>query len=319
MESFALLERGTEVPETVAAEKVEKSSPVVQDGRQHLTPAVFSSDSSVPATTTSNIRLKPPPTPTSFWDTPVGRRLDDSSEVRWASGDGRGGGADVVSRKKGALSGPTEQGAGNSSSSTPVVNAGAGPGAAGASAGIDGLQMARAAEEEAQLNRRGSSLPTPPLPSPSQKGGPVLPDILGEVALVEDAHQDTAQESTAARVGVEQVTAQGTGAKAVRSLSRVGGGGGGEGSMEIGAPTPETVFESWPRPNGIFLLEGGPPRVSAAFQVSPTSVSLGAMQVGRAVPVKVQVANVGDKPARFRVDSRLSKHGRNEKAVVGDG
>ncbi len=245
MERFALLE--PEAPETIP--EIEQSSPG-QDSPQQLTPAVLGSNLSLLATTTSNRRLKPPLTPKCFWDTPVGRNLDGSLEVRRATGDGGNGGErDVVSRRKEALSGPTEQGAGNkedgnSSPSTPVVDAGAGPGA-GADAGIEGWQMTRAGEEEAHLNRRGSSLPTPPLPSPSERGGPVPSDVLDEVALVEDAHQDTTQESRAARgVGAEQVTAQGTGAKAVRSLSRGGGGGGGEGSIEIGADTPETAFES---------------------------------------------------------------------------
>lgn len=44
------------------------------------------------------------------------------------------------------------------------------------------------------------------------------------------------------------------------------------------------------------------PRVLAAFQVYPSAISLGQIEVGQTYPTKVQVANVGAKPASFRVE-----------------
>ena len=193
-----------------------------QDALHQLTP-----NSNSPATTTSNISLKPPSTPTrSFWDTPVGRSLDGSSGVGWESG---GGSRNVISGGSEVLGGPSKQGAGKekdgeASSSTAVVDADVG---AGADAGIDspglddGLPVACAGEEEKHSNPRGSSLPTPPIPPPSPSP-----------SLSEKG------------VGGEQVTVQGNGAKAVRSLSRGGGGGGRAESMEMGAETPDIASES---------------------------------------------------------------------------
>lgn len=44
----------------------------------------------------------------------------------------------------------------------------------------------------------------------------------------------------------------------------------------------------------------------SVFQVTPSTVSVGTIEAGRMYPVKIYVANVGTKPARFRID--LQKH-----------
>ncbi|CAN0456211.1 unnamed protein product, partial [Ectocarpus sp. 12 AP-2014] len=44
----------------------------------HLAPPVFSSHADPPSKAIRTTSLKPPPTPTSFWETPVGRSLDGS-------------------------------------------------------------------------------------------------------------------------------------------------------------------------------------------------------------------------------------------------
>eukprot|EP00903_Cladosiphon_okamuranus_P016097 g14858.t2 len=98
-------------------------------------------------------------------------------------------------------------------------------------------------------------------------------------------------------VPTERMTAQGTGTKAVRSLSRMVGGGGEGESGDTGIEASTTIFKVGGALTDTNVVN------SRVFHITPSSVSLGAIQVGCPVPLKLQVANVGDKPARFRLDS----------------
>lgn len=179
----------------------------------------------------SNARLKPPPTPRSFWDTPVGQSLGDSSAVGWTKG---GGGRGVVSQE----SNPAELGAADrdkdDSSLDPTVD---GSNLDGASTSVS---ITPAGEEKPNHS------PSLPMSSPhataasSGDGGPELSGTVQAAVENTTANQNMKHEGGVPGEGVstERMTAQGTGTKAVRSLSRMGGGGGGEELDEMGtAPT----------------------------------------------------------------------------------
>eukprot|EP00752_Nemacystus_decipiens_P011329 g10067.t1 len=95
---------------------------------------------------------------------------------------------------------------------------------------------------------------------------------------------------------MEHMMAQGNSTRAVRSLLRMGGGRGEEESGATGREALTTTSKTGGALTGTYVAN------SCAFQVTPSSVSLGAIRIGCPVPLKLEVANVGDKPARFRVD-----------------
>lgn len=170
--------------------------------------------------------------------------------VGWAKG---GGGCDVVSKGIKTLSNPTELGASDRENK---VTSSLGPtgGSDVDGSDVDGTSanesVTPAGEEEAQLKAKHAS-PSLPKSSPhattvSPGGDGLVPSGMVE-AVVESANgdQNTKYEGGVPGEGVptEHRPAQGTGTKAVRSLSRMGGGGREEESGEKGREAPTTISE----------------------------------------------------------------------------
>lgn len=242
-----------------------------QDNLYRFTPPVFSSNASSPSTAFTNTRFKPPPTPTSFWDTPVGRSLDGSSAVGWTKGEGK---RDVVSQGTETLNNPADLGAADrdkkdASSLGPAID---GSDLDGAFASV----TVTPAGEEAQLepNQSSPSLPMPlPLATTISSGddGPVPSGTAEEAVENTNASQNMKHDVDAPGEGVsmEHMTAQGTGTKAVRSLSRKSGGGGGEESDETGRKAPTTTSKSGGALTGTFMANScGKLRVGNDLHVS---------------------------------------------------
>lgn len=234
-------------PESVDNEARGGRSFAQEDDPRRITPPIFSSNASSPSTAFSNTRLKPPPTPRSFWDTPVGRSLEGSSAVGWTRGAGERG---VSSQGTKALSNPAELGAADrentdASSLDPTVDGSC----------LDGVFASAAAtatgEEEAHF-KPGQASPSLTTSSPhattvsSANDGPVPSGTMKAVVKHTDASQNTKHEegSPGGEVPMGLMTAQGTGTKAVRSLSRTGGGEGGEEVGGMGREAPATISES---------------------------------------------------------------------------
>ncbi|CAM9405657.1 unnamed protein product [Ectocarpus sp. 4 AP-2014] len=160
----------------------------------HLAPPVFSSHADPPSKATRTTSLRPPPTPTSFWETPVGLSLDDSPPM---------GCAEKV------LGGPAETGAAKSEVEDchPL-----GPGNNDGNADRNDLDRVSVGAP-GTLTGEGSHRKDDTRPSPG-----------GSHTGTGDSLEETQSHVEGGDVAGENAPAQGTGTMAVRSLSKGGGG-----------------------------------------------------------------------------------------------
>lgn len=228
-------------PESIENGTRGEKSPGLEDALQRFIPPVFSSNASSPSTAFSNTRLKPPPTPRSFWDTPVGRSLEGSSAVGWTRS---GGERDVVSQGTKTLSNPAVLAAADREN-TDASSLGLTVDGSGLDGAFVSATVTPTGEEEASFER---NQPSPPVTTSSPHvttissgdDGPVPSGTIE--AVVNDTSHNTKHEGGEPGGGgpMDHMTAQGTGTKAVRSLSRMGGGEGGEASGEMSREAPTT-------------------------------------------------------------------------------
>ncbi|CAM9091877.1 unnamed protein product [Ectocarpus fasciculatus] len=159
-----------------------------------LAPPVFSSQADSPSKAIRTTSLKPPPTPTSFWETPVGRSLDVSP---------------AMGCTEKALGGPTKTGAAESEvEDCPLLDCGNSDGNA----------------DRNDLDEVSVGAPRTLTGEDSHRTDGTRPSQGSSHTGAGDSLEDTQSHVEGGGVAGEHAPAQGTGTKAVRSLSKGGGG-----------------------------------------------------------------------------------------------